>query len=168
MDTDTRAFGDKSANTSNFRNSIQDFEIMNLLISTICEDNEKIFQDNEKIDHIYNGINLVRSEAVSLYLMILQHCYLDEIEDNLPLKAIEFSHLFAILKLLVDKPVENIFKNDDLNRIACIIHDLYSYFNTKEINDQTEIQIIHSFKEIGNKLKTNYPELVVKICHILT
>ena len=168
MDTDYKANGSKAVNISVLIDSIKDFEIMNLLKTLICEDSEKVFQDNEKIDHIYDGINLIRSEGISLYLMIFQHCYLENNEKNIKLSKIDIEHLFAIFQFLIEKPAENIFKKDDFNRIAFIIHDLYIYFNEIEMNDEIEIRIIHSIKEIGAKFKTAYPEFVIKICHILT
>ena len=161
-----------NSDTTQLKIFIQNLSLLKLLIKTVTKDNENIFQDIEKIDHISNSINLIRLESLNLYLIIAQNFYANtEIAE-----VIEISHMLDIMQLVLGKPVEDLVlrstneinKYDLIDKLACAAHEIYSHFNVNHLNLETKCKIVDLIKQVLLKFKLDHAGLCIKLVRVLT
>ena len=153
---------------------IQNLSLLKLLVKTVTKDNENIFQEIEKIDHISNSINLIRLESLNLYLIIAQNFYANP--EPAGFEVIEVSHMLDIMQLVLDKPVEDLVlkstneinKYDLIDKLACAAHEIYTYFNVRDLNSEAKCKIVDLIKQVLLKFKLDHAGLCIKLARVLT
>ena len=116
MDTDMLSSSEIS-DINNLLGLMRDLGLMQLLVKTVVVDDENIYQDTDRIGHIFNSINLLRLESLDVYLLLV-----DKTDD------VKTHNLLDLLKFMVLKPKENL-GNDYRERRW----ELKSYFKTNNV-----------------------------------
>lgn len=157
---------------------LTELKIMDLLVKTISNDNENIFQE---IDHIYKSVKLIRFESLKAYLLIIDILYLNIESDSLSLdSSIDIQNIFVLLELLAKKSLQDLdslFSNDSnqkhetIVKFIEVIYNLFVYFNEskqKILSYEHKVIIANLIKEILIKFKVEITELCVRLGKILT
>ena len=142
-----------------FRQLIKQLKLSSLIINSFVKDDENIFQENERIEHLYNGIDLLRFESLQAYLMIIQS--MDKKET-----VVEVVHLLALLRFCAQK--ENL-KQNLLVKVSQVSHEIFaiSFLNSVKVNQEIKVTLINFIKDILLKYKTSVIELCARMGRIL-
>ncbi|CAF0707124.1 unnamed protein product [Brachionus calyciflorus] len=163
---------------SELKEIVKSLRLMDLLVKTISKDNENILQENDRIEHIYNSVKLIRNEALKTYLLLIETFYLNKKLENLELHSdIDISSLFTLLELLGTKSVEDLEmillpssnkKDESIVKFVEIIYDLFVYFNQSNVlTYEHKVSIVNLIKDILLKFKFDIIELSVRLARIL-
>lgn len=160
---------------------LKNFKIMDLIIKTVCNDNENMYQDADRIEHIYKSIRLIRTEAINYYLSLMKNLYAHK--KNIGIESdteIKIEHLNYALQYLANKPIDNFEsdlnkkskrKNDLLFRLVELIYDLFSYLNSSsnpnKLSMEQKFEIINLIKAILFKFKSSHVDLTARLAKIL-
>ncbi len=133
-----------------------DLNLMQLLVKTIVLDDENIYQDTDRIGHIFNSVNLLRLESLDVYLLLVHKT-----------GDVKAQNLLELLKYIALKPKENL-GHDLIDRLVNSIHEIYVYLNTKSsIELEAKLEVIELIKSILLKFQTEDCELCVKLGRVL-
>lgn len=160
-----------------------DNKFMHALMNSICNDNECVFQDNDRdrINHIYESVKLIRNEALQSFIQAYQL-----IKTNNQMSTIDLNWLIEFLRLMANKSQvdlsmtsssdennneEDNNDNEILTKICQISHDIYV-----DVSDANESQltldkldlIVNLIKDIFFKYKTSSVELCIRLGRIIT
>ncbi len=129
---------------------------MQLLVKTIVVDDENIYQETDRIEHIFNSVNLLRLESLDVYLLLV-----DKTDD------LNVNNLLDLLKFVVVKPKDNL-SHDLIEKLVNVVHEIYVYFNSKSsIEKEFKLEVIELIKTILLKYQTENCELCVKLGRVL-
>lgn len=153
------------------KTAMKKFNVTGLLVKSVVEESEAIFEDIEKVDHIVNSINLIRLEALNVYSAYVQNFYLEKQGSVVDIEAV---HALELLRFIKDKPKEELMLSQDANqfdlleRLMNTAHDIYAYFSPKSLDQSIRLSIVELIKEILFKYKTENGDVCVKASRMLT
>lgn len=161
-----------------------DLNLMGLLVKTISQDDENIFQESDRIEHIYNSVKLIRNEALKTYLLIIESFYLNKSNSDLNANnnQIDIENLFVLLNLLIQKSPEDLEfllasgsvetkRNESIIKFIEIIYDLFIYFNDSKRNLlslEHKMVLLNLIKDILLKFKVEIVDLCVRLGKIVS
>jgi hypothetical protein len=145
-----------------FKNTINYYKYLTLLVKSLTNDNENSYQANERIEHVYNSIKLIKNESLKAYLLLIENFYIDDLKNETPTGTlvppappatpeetgmnrsqqsdVDLQHLFMLFKLILDQssslPHEQpaIAANSELTvKLAELVYDLFVYFNNSPV-----------------------------------
>lgn len=157
----------ETTDVSTLKQLLKNFNLMKLFIRSITDDNEDIFQEDDKISHIFDSINLIRLEALTVYSVFRQNLYLgnDLNKQDMASDTLEILKFMKEKTLVID--TEN-SKQNLLDKLVTIVHDMYADFGSSISDEAIKMLIVEYIKDIMLKYKTESAELCVKFARVLT
>lgn len=165
MDMDNNKIEEEnsSAFVSNQNFPFNPNSLLNAFISTILNDDENFLQQTNKIEHIYNSINLIKSEAAQACMLITQL-----IQNNNLGNTISMLHLIELLKYLLSKPIEDC-REELIEKLAELCFSLFLYLNNNQALElNSKVELINLIKDVLFKFKIDQFELCIVLSKILT
>lgn len=164
---------DESNNHKKLKNLIKKQNLFEILIRTIRIDNENVYQDANRIEHIYGSIKLIKTEACETYSLLFKIC-------NSNHESIEELNIEKDLLDLLDFLNKNFNKEDytqevgkiDLKanlRFVELIYDLYtSLANQNRLSMEAKNKIVILCKDIINKYKEFSVDIAARLIKIMS
>lgn len=173
---------DKNVSNRQYLNELKailtEFKIVDLLVKTISNDSEKIFQE---VDHIDKSFRLIRFESLKVYLLMIDILYLNIESNSLTLdSSIDVQNIFVLLEILAKKSpqeLESLFVNDSnqkhesIIKFVEVIYNLFVYFDEskqKVLFYEHKVNIANIIKAILINFKVEIAELCIRFGKILT
>lgn len=145
-----------------FKNIINHYKLLDLLVKTLVNDNENCFQENDKIQHVHDGIEMVKSECLKAYTLLIENFYMNTSTSG---NDINLEHLSVLFTLVLNTPTES---NELIGKLSELAYDLFVYFNDlNAFTLQHYSSMIESIKQILFKHRIGVIDLCVRMARIL-
>ena len=159
-----------------FKNIIKKIKLMDLLVKTIINDNENLYQDANRIEHIYESISFIKMESINFYSLLLKNFYSKKpIEDNLSNEDINVEHMISLLEYVrinfkEENFTESVAKFTDKFSLSIVelAYDLYMIFSAdNKLNIEQKQKILTINKDIIYKYKGYNIDLTARLTKII-
>lgn len=166
--------------------SLNNFQILSLLVKTIHNDDENSYQEANRIEHVYNSIKLIRNESLRVYLQLVENFYVKNTTTTTSDITVDnqlMDHLRVFMNLIAHKSVEDLElfeaanesgggggKNETVIKLAELVYDLYVYFDSSKsfsLSIDQASSLVSLIKTILFKFRTSIAELCVRMARIL-
>jgi hypothetical protein len=152
-----------------FKNESITININNLfasLLTTVLNDDENFMQNTNKIEHIFNSVNLIKLEASQTCLSLIQFIQTNNITNN----NISIVYVFEILKWLLKQSDDESTNDLIVGKLAELCSNLFIYLNNTNHNLEinTKLELISLIKDVLFKYKTDDYDLCIELSRILT
>ena len=162
---------------SDFKNIVKKLKLMDLLVKTLGNDNENLYQDANRIEHIYESIKFIKLESISVYSLLLKTFFFKKpAGDNTSNNEIDPEHLIILLDYIRSSFKEEDFTESDTTnsdklslRIVELAYDLYINFATEnKLTMDQKKNILTLNKDIIYKYKGFNIDLTARLTKILS
>ncbi len=163
---------EETSSEKKFKHLVKKQNLFELLVRAIKFDNENVYQDANKIEHIYESIKFIKTEACDAYSLIFKMFIArNESIEELNVEK-DLVDLLVFLNQNFNKDASSQEEEKQNSKVALkfveLIYDLYTSLNNQnKLSMESKPKIVILCQELINKYKELSVDLTARLVKIL-